>query len=135
MRRSLSFFLVLVAAANSAAALTITVDSRLCRGVTAHRPAPGVEYQPGVDVHGKSVVPGDLNSGFAIDAVRDVIVDIGADLARRLGVAPVQAPFIADASVGYLVFEDGRLLFNGRPLQDPLEDELAALCATARHAR
>ncbi len=136
MRKTLFLaLLAMLAGAERALALTITVKGGACQAAINHTPSADVEYRPGVDVHGKPVAPADLNGGFAIDPVRDVIIDIGADLARRLGRAPAQRPFIADASVGYIVFENGRLLFNGRPLQDPLEQELAALCAAARRAR
>jgi hypothetical protein len=34
-----------------------------CAALTKYHQPPGVAYQPGVDVHGKSVAPADLDSG------------------------------------------------------------------------
>lgn len=140
-------FLALACFAEPALALTITVDDAACRSFATHRPAPGVEYRPGVDVRGRPVVPADLNQGFTLDE-RDIVIEVGADLARRLdssaargsrtttvrrpaGTALPQSAFGTGVSVGILTFEAGQLLFNGRPLNDPFEEELAALCSQA----
>ena len=36
--------------------------------------------------------------------------------------------FDPDAEMGWVVYKDGRFTFNGQPLQDEAEAELAARC-------
>jgi hypothetical protein len=103
------------------------------------------------------VAPAELTGGFTIDPLKELVIDITVDIAGRLTgpsaqrpygsgsrlpqppsgpTSPLpQAPYFGSGSVGYIVFEDGRLLFNGRPLVDPFEEELAALCRMARQGR
>ena len=156
--KMLAPLLALLASVNAASALTLTVSDAACRSVAAHQPSADVEYRPGVDVHGKPVAPADLNGGFAFNPLDELIVDITADMAGRLTGSYPQPqpagsetrrrqprpgatqpspppPYAGYGSVGSIVIEGGRLLFNGRPLQDPFEEELAVLCAMARRGR
>ncbi|MDA8231235.1 MAG: hypothetical protein M0006_07845 [Magnetospirillum sp.] len=41
----------------------VTISTSDCQALVRHVPAPGVAYQPGVDVHGNPVAPADLDSG------------------------------------------------------------------------
>ena len=73
MRRSMAylapalFLLAAALAAPPAAAhekATVAITRADCARLVAHRPAPDVAYQPGVDVYGREVVPADLGGGW-----------------------------------------------------------------------
>jgi hypothetical protein len=107
---------------------TIAVDPAACQWAVKHEPAPDVAYQPGVDVNGDPVVPADLDGGARLQMPQRIEIPLTARLAQLLprtggGVRPR-----ADAYLGLLTVEGDQVLFNGQPLTDPAEDELAALC-------
>jgi hypothetical protein len=43
------------------------ISKQDCMALARYHEAPGVEYQPGVDVHGKPVAPADLQGGASYD--------------------------------------------------------------------
>jgi len=55
---------------------SLYVTRQDCRQLVAHHPDPGVEYQPGVDVHGKYVAPADLPGGPALGLPDKVTFDL-----------------------------------------------------------
>ncbi|WP_029008476.1 hypothetical protein [Azospirillum halopraeferens] len=104
-----------------------------CQWLTAHRPAPDVEFTPGVDVHGHPVAPADL-PGSAGAAPRPDRFEIPVSLAflRRAGVAVPPSVLPPGTEIGRLVVEGGRLSFNGQPLGGADADRLYALCGPRR---
>lgn len=85
-----------------------------CRTLAEYVPQAGVNYQPGVDVHGNTVVPADINAA-PIDLPDVMAIPLSFDLAQRLPDPP--EGMRADASVGFLeVYKDGRVVFQGRDL-------------------
>jgi hypothetical protein len=110
----------------------IAVARTDCRLVVAHVAAPDVAYQPGVDVHGRPVVPADVD-GAAIVLPEVVPIIISSDLRDRFGLDPDSPLFNADVEIGVveLVLASGGLFFNGAPLGDNDERALAALCREA----
>lgn len=105
------------------------IDPALCRQLPRHQPAPGVAYTPGVDVHGKPVVPADLPGRNTRRLSFEMPVTL--DLAKQLGFAvPSNAP--GSMQVGKLTIEDGKVLFNGQPLSGRSEAELATVCGKAK---
>lgn len=105
------------------------VDLELCRQLPRHIPDPGVAYTPGVDVGGKPVVPADLPGrgsrrlGFEMPVTLDLAKQLGFDV-------PTNAP--GNTQVGKLTIENGKTLFNGRPLNSRNEAGLAAACGNKR---
>ncbi len=89
-----------------------TVQYSECKTLAEYMPQAGVNYEPGVDVNGKSVAPADLNAApFEMPDVMSIPLSI--DLARRLPDPPQGME--ADASVGFLeVHKDGRIVFEGK---------------------
>lgn len=129
--RILAWLLVFGAAGLPAAAhetAVVTIDKADCNRLVSHRPAPDVAYRPGVDVNGRSVAPADLDGGIQIAPPETIRIDIDIDLFNRLGIPANPDLFDAEAKVGEVVYRDGRAYFNGQPLQDEAEAELAALC-------
>lgn len=84
-----------------------------CQLLGQHKPAGDVAYTPGVDVHGKPVVPADLGGAAAI--VPDtVVVPLSVDLAQRLQNSNVEGLKL-EAPLGMLeIHQNGRVTYNGQ---------------------
>ena len=86
-----------------------------CRVLPDHKAAPGVAYESGVDVHGKAVVPADINAS-PVAMPENIVVPLSIDLARRLQGLNVTGLNL-ESTLGFLeVSKDGRVTYNG---QDP----------------
>ncbi len=133
MRHSIAYLapaLFLLAAAPAAAheTATVTITRADCARLVKHVPGPDVAYRPGVDVYGREVAPADLNGAPRIELPETILIDIEIDLLRRFGIPANPALYDPDAEVGEVLYKDGRFTFNGRPLQDQAQAELAARC-------
>ncbi len=133
MRRSIAYLapaLFLLAASPAAAheTATVTITRADCARLVEHVPGPDVAYQPGVDIYGREVVPADLGGAPRIELPETILIDIEVDLFERFGIPANPALYEADAEVGAVLYQDGRFTFNGQPLQDEAEAELAARC-------
>lgn len=83
-----------------------------CRLLPDHKANADVAYKPGVDVHGKPVVPADLNATPMVDT-DTIVVPLSVDLAQRINssVAGLQL----EGNLGYLeITKDGRVSHNGQ---------------------
>ncbi len=148
MRRSIAYLapaLFLLAAALSAALAaapvaaheeaTVAITKADCARLVAHVPGPDVAYQPGVDVYGREVAPADLGGAPRIELPETILIDIEVDLLARFGIPANEVLFDPDAEVGEVAYRDGRFTFNGQPLQDQAQAELAARCQEIVRAR
>ncbi len=115
-------------AAPPQSAPTIVVDRAACRWVQRHEPTADVAYKPGVDARGKAVAPADLPGSSGIALPETIEIGITVPLAERFGV-PRDALYKAEAYVGTVTLRDGKVLFNGQPINPAAEGELVALCA------
>lgn len=112
----------------AAAETVIRIPRADCARLVEHRTAPDVSYKPGVDVRGKKVAPADLpGSSAAIKAPKQVEIEISFNPLRggagnRFG--------SSELIVGRVRFnlETGEATFNGQPLTDPEQAELARKC-------
>lgn len=87
-----------------------------CRLLPEHKANASVAYQPGVDVHGKPVVPADLNAAPMDMGRQSVIVPLNIDLAKRLQGSGVQGLNL-ESTLGFLEIQpNGRVLYNGQDL-------------------
>ena len=94
-----------------------------CRILPDHKAANDVTYQPGVDVHGKAVVPADINAPPTGLGKETVIVPLTVDLAKRLH-NHVQGLEL-EGTLGYLeIAPSGRVTYNGQDLTS----QVHALC-------
>ena len=129
-------------------ALYVRVDDRDCRRLVVHEPAPGVAYEPGVDVHGDPVAPADLHGASEIDLPEVVAIPIEVDLYRRLpdgsdsaesGTTPdpdqalsadLDPALDGDAQIGTVEIDlhTGRATFNGQPLTSDAQHRLNRRC-------
>ncbi len=134
IRRSIIAYLApalfLLAAAPAAAheKATVAITRADCARLVAHVPDPDMAYQPGVDVYGREVAPADLGGAPRVELPETVLIDIEVDLLARFGIPANEVLFDPDAEVGEVVYKDGRFTFNGQPLQDQAQAELAARC-------
>ncbi|NBC31823.1 MAG: hypothetical protein GVY13_04025 [Alphaproteobacteria bacterium] len=133
MRLGMSVFCLSIAAAVPATAqrndpVQLVISEDVCRALVAHQPAAGVEYQPGVDVHGRPVAPADLPGGLDFVAPEDFVVSITRELAGQFGIPEDPGVFEAEAILGTVSFVDGQLFFDGRPLFDPAQALIRRLC-------
>ncbi|MBT3400614.1 MAG: hypothetical protein HN420_11545 [Rhodospirillaceae bacterium] len=85
-----------------------------------------VSYRPGVDVNGNAVAPADLNAQPQISVPDVISIPVTIDLATNLG---INTPFLARPTVGEVqITRDGRVSFNGQPIGDSTQHELAKRC-------
>ncbi len=99
-----------------------------CARLVEHVPAPDVAYQPGVDAYGRGVAPADLSSGAQIQAPETLRIPIEIDLFDRFGIPANPALYESDIPIGEVIYRDGRLTFEGQPLQDEAAAELSRRC-------
>lgn len=113
--------------AGPAFAQVVVLEESACRTIVAHQPDGDVEYKPGVDVHGKPVVEADLNAS-PIQMPETMSFYITVDVMKYAGITPPQG-VEGKAVVGRVdIGKDGRMLFNGQPMEGQAEASLRALC-------
>lgn len=109
-----------------------TLDPAFCRALVKHTPAADVAYQSGVDARGKPVVPADLDGQPRLDLPEEIVLPITADMFKLLGLDQSKFPFQAmqrnDIYLGTLTVRGEQLFWNGKPLSDAQQDNLAVLC-------
>ena len=122
----------------------IRVEKGVCRYVTKHIPDADVEYKPGVDVHGKKVVPADitppvdygLENSFYLrlttDAVRAFGIKVPEIRSNIDGANPNAAGVTTDTAFGYITLKHGKAYLNGKPLDAAGQSQLAVLCKSQR---
>ena len=109
--------------------IVVEITEADCRLLTRHRPDADVAFQPGVDARGRAVAPADLNGGGPrLETPRRIVIPIEVDLFERFGVPANPDLFEADAQVGEVIYDDGKLFYNGQRLADGASDELVPLC-------
>lgn len=103
-----------------------------CARLVEHVPAPDVAYQPGVDAYGRAVapaeLPGGLSGGARIQVPETLHIPIEIDLLERFGIPANSALYKSDIPIGEVLYRDGRLTFEGQPLQDEAAAELSRRC-------
>ncbi len=118
------------------ATLEVTVEE--CRRLSRHIPDADVAYQPGVDVRGRAVAPTDLANGAygnAIKTPETIVIPIEVELFERFGIPANPALFEADAQVGEVIYDNGKLTYNGQRLADGARDEIALYCREVLEVR
>ena len=132
IRVPVSLFLAALLAAAPARAHEVPAEVIItradCARLVEHVPAPDVAYQPGVDAYGRAVAPAELDGGTPIQAPETLRIPIEIDLFDRFGIPANPALYESDIPIGEVIYRDGRLTFEGQPLQDEAQAELAARC-------
>jgi hypothetical protein len=125
MRITGSIALVLASIAWAApASAEIAISRRDCERLVRHEPAPDVAYQPGVDVHGRPVVPADLGGGQQIQLPDVIYIPIEVLIQDKYGIPANSVLYDATALVGVVSVRGNQVYFEDQPLTDP---EIVAL--------
>ena len=130
-RRRLKIFFALLGclrAWTTVASADVTITRRDCDRLTKYQEPPGVEYQPGVDVHGEPVVPADIGGGSNIQLPQTIVIPIEVFLQDRFHLPPNSALWAGKAEVGTVTVTGDRVFFNGQELTDAETAALAAIC-------
>ena len=120
------FLLILLMLPFNAMAQDIVIKEEYCQKLTEYKQAEGVEYQPGVDVNGRAVVPADMQTN-RIQPPEVIEFNIAVDVAEYIGI-PTQPGIENFANVGTIQVVNNQLFFNGEPLKTDSEQALLALC-------
>lgn len=108
------------------------IDDRFCQALVKHVPDADVAYQAGVDVHGKPVVPADLDGGHNGVLPQEFSIPLTADLMSFLNLDSSALPASAmkrnDIALGTLTIRGDQVLYNGKPLTNTQQDNLSVLC-------
>jgi hypothetical protein len=136
MFRGFLAFLLLAAGAEAALADggRLRIPREDCRRLVEHRPDPGAAYRPGQDVRGKPVAPADLPGGLRLEPAEEVEFDISFNPLRGRSGNRFSG---TELYVGTIRFnlQTGEATFNGAPLTDPEQAELARKCQEALRRR
>jgi hypothetical protein len=125
-----SIALVLVAVAWAVpVSAEIAISRKDCQRLVNHEPAPDVTYQPGVDVHGRPVVPADLGGGQQIQLPDVIYIPIEVLIQDKYGIPANSVLYDATALVGVVSVRGNQVYFEDQPLTDP---EIVALEAACR---
>lgn len=126
---------------STAAPSQIEIDADACRYAVEHVPAADTDYKADVDVNGNPVVPADLAPRSQLKFPSTIPIPITSKVGRLLSASapttstpettPANPGYRADALIGMVSLSDGRLYFNGQPIGDDADAELAALCRNA----
>lgn len=85
------------------------------------KPTVSADYVPGVDIHGNTVAPADLNDRASPYIKNPILIPIEVDLAQRFGLnLPLGVelkPTVADLEI----YQDGRIKYEGRELKQDIE--------------
>jgi hypothetical protein len=110
---------------------TVVIDKKACRYLIKHYMQPDVQYQPGVDARGKKVVPADLASGAGQIKLPDTItINLTSELKDWLPNQnyPNNRLSTSEIPLGTITVEGDKVTYNGQPLTDPAQEQLAVLC-------
>lgn len=128
----MTFFAILLMPLPAHAGQQPALAPDFCKALVKHVPSSDVAYKPGVDVHGKPVAPADLPGTNAFQLQQPITIALTADLFKFLKFPADQYPFNtmgrSDINLGTLTVDGDKVLYNGQPLTDEQQDNLAVLC-------
>lgn len=125
---------LLIASPAPAPAQTIAIDRAACQRLVRHVPDADVAYQPGVDVSGKAVAPADLEGTPQMALPETVTIRLTSDLVKWLPKAnfPYDKLQGSEVQLGIIAVTGDRVTYNGQPLTDAAQENLAVLCLDAK---
>ena len=108
------------------------LDPSFCQQLVRHVPDADVAYRAGVDVHGRAVVPADLESEQPFALPETISIPLTAQLAQFLAIDMSSFPFNSlkgsDINLGTLTVQKDKVFLDGKPLTSPQQENLAVLC-------
>jgi hypothetical protein len=106
----------------------VAVSKRDCDRLVKYQQPPGVEYQPGVDVHGRPVAPADLGGGYNIKPPEIIVIPIEVLIQDRFNIPANSVLWNAEAQVGTVIVKGDQVYYEGQLLGDPETAALEQLC-------
>ena len=106
----------------------IAVTRQDCERLVSYQQAPGVEFQPGVDAHGRPVAPADLGGGYQIKPPETIIIPIEILIQDRFHIPANSVLWDAKAQVGVVTVKGDQVYYEGQLLGDSETAALQALC-------
>lgn len=98
----------------------------LCRQLIAYQPSGDVAYEPNKDVHGRAVVPADVEETSQLEIPDTIGLAITVDQAAKLGL-PATIPYKPEAFIGtVIVNKNGDVYFNNKRIS---QTQIQVLCA------
>jgi len=110
------------------------VNRNDCQQAVEYRPAPGVEYQPGVDVRGRPVRPADVESTPRLNLPNELTFNLTVRLSDYLARTP-RGLSDSVAPIGKLTVRGNQVLFNDEPLSPRDREAVIAACREALSRR
>lgn len=104
--------------APAADTVPVVIDPAACRALLATSDA-GATYRPGVDVHGRPVVPAEGPGGasdLGLASADEMVIDLQVDVAERLGLKGAARGLEPKLELGTLRVRNGVAELNGRAL-------------------
>jgi len=102
--------------------------------VVRHKPGPDVRYRAGRDVYGRQVAPAGApgqpslqSPGAYVLGPETYTIELELDLRQFLGLATIPG-LNPNLRPGRITVIDGRVYFNGRPLDDPRRFQVVEAC-------
>ena len=106
----------------------IAVTHQDCDRLVKYQPAPGVKYQPGVDVQGRPVTPADLGGGYQIKPPETIVIPIEILIQDRFNIPTNSVLWNAKAQVGVVTVKGDQVFYEGQLLGDSETAALEQLC-------
>lgn len=116
---------------------TIVIARSGCALAADYAATADVAFRPGVDQQGRPVAPADLADSHH-NLIRDsVTIIVSAGLGERFGIRHDSPLLATDAVLGIVDvrLSDGRLTFNGLPLDDREAQALSEMCQGSTGSR
>ena len=123
-----SVLILTVAGWAAPASAEVAISRRDCQQLVRHEPAPDVAYQPGVDVHGRPVVPADLGGGSQIELPDVIYIPIEVLIQDRFHIPANSVLYKATAEVGVAELRGNQVYYQDQLLSDPETAALEAAC-------
>jgi hypothetical protein len=106
----------------------VTVSRADCDRLVRYHQPPGVEYQPGVDAHGRPVAPADLGGGYQINPPETIVIPIEILVQDRYHIPANSVLWNAKAQVGVVTVKGDRVYYEGQLLGDAETAALEQIC-------
>ncbi|MEH6524849.1 MAG: hypothetical protein V7723_02160 [Sneathiella sp.] len=128
IRVTIVLILFLVPAQAFAEDVELEVSKKNCSRITKYVADADVDFKPGVDVHGKAVVPADLD-GQQIKIPDTIFINLALPFKDLLNNYNPKLKN-AEVYVGLIEYNisSGRMLYNGQELSDPALNAIAREC-------
>jgi len=126
--RGTLIFTLIFLAWTSVASADLVISRRACNWLVEHHPSPDVEYQAGVDVHGRAVAPADLDGGANLVTPDFIVIPLEVLLEGKYGIAKNSVLWRPKAEVGTVVAVGDQIYYEGQRLGYSDQVALARAC-------